>query len=120
MRKFLVFSIVSVACFLAQPVAAVSRLGGLNITKNNIGYNDANIWTLINGYLKWFFAFFGILFFFLMLTAGIRWMTAQGNQDQVKKSQELIRSAVVGLVIVSAAYAITAYIGDLTSALLLP
>jgi hypothetical protein len=38
-------------------------------------------------------------------------MTAQGNEEQVGKAKNLITAAVIGLIIVVSAYAITAYIG---------
>ena len=34
-------------------------------------------------------------------------MTARGNQEQITKAKELMTSAIIGLVIVIAAYAIT-------------
>ena len=57
-------------------------------------------------------AFIGILFFVLMIYGGFLWMTARGNEENVTKAKELIIAAVIGLVIVLAAYAITAYIGE--------
>lgn len=61
-------------------------------------------------------AFVGVLFFILMIYGGLLWMTAQGNEQQVTKAKDLIIAAVVGLVIVLSAYAITAYIGgEITS-----
>ena len=56
-------------------------------------------------------AFVGILFFILMIYGGILWMTAQGNDQQVTKAKDLIIAAIIGLIIVLSAYAITAYIG---------
>jgi hypothetical protein len=40
-------------------------------------------------------------------------MTAGGNQEQVGKAKKLITSAVVGLVIVFASYALTSFIGGI-------
>lgn len=57
-------------------------------------------------------SFIGVLFLILMLYAGILWMTASGNDEKVKKAKDLIINAIIGLIIVSAAYAITAFIGE--------
>ncbi len=38
-------------------------------------------------------------------------MTAQGNEQQIEKAKNLIISAIIGIVVVMSAYAITAYIG---------
>lgn len=56
-------------------------------------------------------SFIGVLFLGLMIYAGIIWMTAQGNEQQVAKAKTLIINGVVGIVIVFAAYALTSFIG---------
>ncbi|MCU0679464.1 MAG: pilin [Planctomycetes bacterium] len=57
-------------------------------------------------------ALIGLVFFILMIYGGFTWMTARGNEQQVTKAKELILAAIIGLVIVLAAYAITAYLGE--------
>jgi hypothetical protein len=52
----------------------------------------------------------GIVFFVLILYAGFNWMTARGNSEKIDKSKETIESALVGLIVVLAAYAITNFI----------
>ena len=56
-------------------------------------------------------SFVGVLFLGLMIYAGILWMTAQGNEQQVNKAKGMLTNAIIGIVIVFAAYAITAFIG---------
>jgi beta-lactamase regulating signal transducer with metallopeptidase domain len=56
-------------------------------------------------------AFVGVLFFLLMIYGGVTWMTAQGNDQKVTKAKSVIEAAAIGIVIVLAAYAITAYVG---------
>ncbi|MCK5212211.1 hypothetical protein KAJ89_05920 [Candidatus Parcubacteria bacterium] len=56
-------------------------------------------------------AFIGVLFLGLMVYGGFTWMTARGNDQNVEKAKDLIQAAVIGLVIILAAYAITDYIG---------
>lgn len=52
----------------------------------------------------------GIIFLILLITAGFRYMTAGGNEDQVKASIKQITQAVIGLVIILAAWSITYFI----------
>jgi hypothetical protein len=54
----------------------------------------------------------GVIFFLLVIYGGLRWMLAQGNESEVEKAKEILIAAVVGLVIVLAAYAITSFIGS--------
>lgn len=49
----------------------------------------------------------GILFLAFALYAGIRWMTAQGNEDKVTTAKDTLEAAVIGLVVVASSYAIT-------------
>ncbi|HZJ40910.1 MAG TPA: hypothetical protein VFD16_01435 [Candidatus Saccharimonadales bacterium] len=56
-------------------------------------------------------SFVGVIFLILMIYAGITWMTASGNEQQVAKAKSLMINATIGIVIVFAAYAITSFIG---------
>ncbi len=58
-------------------------------------------------------AFVGVLFLILMIYGGFTWMMARGNEQEVEKAKEIITNAVIGLIVVLAAYAITAYIGNI-------
>ena len=59
----------------------------------------------------------GVIFFLLIFYGGIRWMLAQGNEAEVDKAKQILVAAVIGLIIVLSAYAITTFIGNqLTSA----
>jgi TRAP-type C4-dicarboxylate transport system permease small subunit len=55
-------------------------------------------------------SFIGILFLGLMIYAGIMWMTSSGNDQVVTKAKDLIINAVIGIVVVFAAYAITIFL----------
>lgn len=52
----------------------------------------------------------GIVFFGLTLYAGIKWMMAMGNTEDVEKAKDTLTAAIIGLVIVLAAYAITSFV----------
>ncbi|MFA5754490.1 MAG: pilin [Patescibacteria group bacterium] len=57
-------------------------------------------------------SFIGVIFLILVIYAGILWMTASGNNEQITKAKGLIINAVIGLIVVFAAYAITNFIGS--------
>jgi hypothetical protein len=56
-------------------------------------------------------SFVGVIFLVLIIYAGIKWMTSGGNDKSVESAKSLIISAIIGLIIVLGAYAITAFIG---------
>lgn len=55
-------------------------------------------------------SFVGIVFFILILYAGVTWMTAMGNTEATTKSKSIIEAAIIGLVLISAAYAISSFV----------
>ena len=75
----------------------------VNTNENTLLDNIATIIQVVLGLL-------GTIFVILMIYAGILWMTAGGNDTQVKKAQNIIQRAAIGLFIVVLAYAITYFI----------
>ncbi len=60
-------------------------------------------------------AFIGILFFGIIIQAGISWMTAAGNNTKIEGAKDRIINATIGLILVLAAYSITSYVGNAIS-----
>jgi len=52
----------------------------------------------------------GVLTAIFIIYAGFLWLTAGGNDDQIKKAKTTIRRVIIGVIIVSLAYAIIAFI----------
>lgn len=52
----------------------------------------------------------GVLFFILTIYGGVTWMMARGNEEYTKRALNTIIAAVIGLIIVIAAYAITQFV----------
>lgn len=52
----------------------------------------------------------GIIFLIIMVFAGYRWMTASGNEESVKIAKQMITRAIIGLIIVLMAYAVTYFV----------
>ena len=65
---------------------------------------------LIGNLIRTFIGLLGIVFLVLIVYAGYLWLTAQGDDDKVKHSKELLKNAVIGLIIISAAYAVAAFV----------
>ena len=69
------------------------------------GGND--IRTILAGLIQVALSFVGVIFFLVILYGGYLWLTAGGNEEQVKKARTYILRAVVGFVIVLLALIIT-------------
>lgn len=51
-----------------------------------------------------------LFFTVLIILGGFRWMNSRGNGDEVEKAKDQIKNAVIGLVIVASAFAITTWV----------
>jgi len=76
------------------------------------GYKTSgvNVETLIGLGITTVLSFVGVVFLILAIYAGYNWMTAQGDEEKVTKAKDTLTAAIIGLVIVIAAYAISWYI----------
>ncbi len=57
-----------------------------------------------------FLGFLGIIAVVLILWAGFNWMTAGGNEEKIEKAQKTLSAAVIGLIIILAAWGITNFV----------
>lgn len=87
---------------------------GLNATGNGAGYTNSQKTidpaTTVGKAIGILLGFLGVIFLGLMMYGGFTWMMARGNQAEVDKAKRMIESAIIGLVIVLAAYAITYFV----------
>lgn len=124
-RFFSILTALSISLFLsAMPALADTTLDGLNKTAGEVGAfkttmdqarSDSFIQTRVGTLIGTALSFVGVIFLVLIIYAGILWMTAQGNSQQVDKAKSMLVNSIVGIVVVFAAYAITNFIGDFVS-----
>jgi hypothetical protein len=108
----IIFSLLFLFSIFITPALAV-ELKGLEETAQTAGINrgGANPAQAVSQIVQWVLSFIGVLFLILMIYGGVTWMTSSGNQETIKKAQQIVGSAVLGLIIVLSAYAITLYMG---------
>lgn len=80
------------------------------IMQSSSGLGDFSLGYVISFVIRAALSLLGVIFIVIMVFAGYRWMTASGNEEAIKKSQESIKRAIIGLIIVVLAYAITAFV----------
>ncbi|NCN99871.1 hypothetical protein GW920_02005 [Candidatus Falkowbacteria bacterium] len=99
----LVLSILLILPAIAAEKPDTSLLGRLKAVGGGGGYQTdqaiASTPIIIGMIIGAFFGFLGITFIVLMVIAGFNWMTARGNDEQIQKSKDSIRSALIGLVV---------------------
>jgi hypothetical protein len=69
---------------------------GLNTGRSISGIVATIIRTLLG--------FVGVIFLILIIFGGMMWMNAGGNEESVTKAKKLITNAVIGVIIIMAAY----------------
>ena len=72
--------------------------------------NETSLSQTIGTVIKTALSLVGTIFLALTVYAGFLWMTAQGEESQIEKAQNIIRAAVIGLVIALSAYGITNFV----------
>ncbi len=65
---------------------------------------------LIASLIRTALSLLAVLFLILIIMAGFQWMTANGEEDKIKKAKSMLINAVIGLLIVIAAYTITYFV----------
>jgi uncharacterized membrane protein YwzB len=81
-----------------------------NVVATRANYSNVELSVIVATIIKMLLSLLGIIFLALTISAGFRWMTAAGNEEAVKKAQSTMQSAIIGLVIVLMAYAITYFL----------
>ena len=100
---------------LIPPAHGATSDYGLSDTGKKIGYvspggKSDDVYSLVNTTVSAGLGALGIVFFGLMTYAGIRWMTARGNEELVGKAKHTLEAAMIGLIIIVLSYALTAFI----------
>lgn len=65
---------------------------------------------IIQTVISAFLGLLGIIFIVLIIYAGFNWMTARGDEEKVTLAKETLTRAVIGLIIIVAAYSITYFV----------
>ena len=85
-----------------------SSLGPLQQVAGDAGVADkANLADVVGTIINVALSLVGIIFLLLMVYGGYLWLASRGEESEIEKSKEIIKSSIIGLVIVMSAYAIT-------------
>ncbi|MDD3285715.1 MAG: hypothetical protein PHG95_03760 [Patescibacteria group bacterium] len=107
--------ILPISAVLAQTSTATKSIaetvdGPTQVMLGQTGLNHFTLGQIIAVVIQGALSLLGIIFLIIIVFAGYRWMTASGNEESIKKAQDMIKRAIIGLVIVLMAYAITYFV----------
>ncbi|MFH1822491.1 MAG: MMCAP2_0565 family pilin-like conjugal transfer protein [Patescibacteria group bacterium] len=76
----------------------------------DLAADEYTISEIVGTVVKAFLSLLGVIFIALMLYGGFTWMTASGDEEKVKKSKDIIRMAIIGLIIIIGSWVIWDFI----------
>lgn len=77
------------------------------------GLPSTDLFTIIGRVINVVLGLTGVILLSIMLYAGYLWMTSGGESEKVEKARTMIKNAIIGLLIVVSAFAITKFIFDM-------
>ena len=102
---------------LAQVAQGTSNIQNLKGSTNKLGtIGKAYVETqktlpdLVGGIIKTALTLLGVIFLILTVYGGYKWMLARGESKEVETAKDIMTRAIIGLIIVLAAYAITYFV----------
>lgn len=110
-----IFSISSAANLEQAFSVSSSDNGPLGLMADSAGYKidgTVSFLGITSMVITSLLSLMGVIFLVLLIYGGFLWMTAKGNEQQVEKAKEVMYSAIIGLIIVLAAYAISYFVVD--------
>lgn len=111
-QKFLTTSTAAVGALVTAPLSVLAQdaTNSINLAlPGSSQFNSVSSWTptaLIRAGINLILILAGLVAFLFLLWGGLQWILAGGDKEGTEKARKRITAALVGLVIVFAAYAI--------------
>lgn len=100
----------------SQMTAAEVAACGMKTTRERAGYSSTSsvaAENMIYRTISVLLSFVGVFFLILTIYGGILWMTAGGSEEQMGKAKKVLRNAIIGVLVILGAYAITNFVMSL-------
>lgn len=75
-----------------------------------LGGTPTTIPTMIGRILYGLLGLLGVLCLLLIIYAGIKWMLAEGAEETIAESKAIIKTAIIGVIIIMGSYALTYFV----------
>lgn len=85
---------------------------GLGTTGKAAGLSggETDLATVVGNVVNAFLGLSGLVLMIVVIYGGIRYMIAGGNEEEVKKAKQWIINGIIGLIIISLAFALSSFV----------
>ena len=82
--------------------------GGLDLTASTAGISteETDLPKILGKFINYLFGIVAVIFLTITLAGGYIWMTAGGNEENVKKAKSFIINGINGMIVIFLAYAL--------------
>lgn len=102
--------------FLVEPTIAQGIVGEaqdeLNALVPSTGIEQDSVAGITGTIIKGALTLVGLFFFLLVLYAGLTWMLARGNDEQINNAKNTLIGAIIGLLVSVSAYGISVFLTE--------
>jgi len=109
-HKYILAFSASLVLGLASAHAASALDVGTNVVSNTIQLSGSNPLKIAAQVVNIAMMFLGIIAISLIIFAGFKWMTSNGNEENVAAAKNILKNAVIGLLIILSSWGIVAFI----------
>ncbi len=110
MYKRLILSLSTALALLFTVSPALAQTFGLDATAQKAQYTETNIYSIISTGVSMLLGMAGLIFLVIMFYAGLRWMTARGDEERITKAKNAVFAAIIGFILVTASYGIATFV----------
>lgn len=117
MKKLFSTLFILIISGFSLPVSAVisspwptKPMDGVTGALKGTAIKTSDLATFLGTILAYLWPILGLALVIFIIYAGFLWMTAMGNEDQIKKAKGIIKNCLIGLVIILLAYTITTFV----------
>jgi len=118
MKKLICFmGLVSLVALVLAPATIAQAVGEFNFGNGDLvnlgqsaGYGTATFGVVAGRIINAVFGLLGLGAVIIIIVAGFQWMSSGGDKEKIDGAKKLMTSALVGLIIVILAYAISTFV----------
>ena len=60
--------------------------------------------------IKWALSFLGLVAVVMIIWGGFMWMTSAGNEERVRKAKDILKAAIIGMIVVLISWAMVSFV----------